>query len=292
MRQVSLPETRRRLLNTRVPPPFLSGDASHLFYEVATDEPEISVLKVLSLGDGSIEVISSAHMAAGPAVTGPGDIPHFNGPDFVYLERHGDRSELRAWRSGDGSRLLRTFGADERPGTMSLQGERLVFASGTGAVKSLRIARLGDARSRELVSVAAWKLQSAGWSPNGRYVAMVVIDSTGGWEAARVAFQEVSPSGEPIGDLRYVSEPSLSWWNLRWLPDSRGVLAAGWDDHNVWFFPVDPGERPVCLTQDNPKEVDEFVLSPDGRHIVYPSRVPRGSSVWMVDLGEIQGGLK
>ncbi len=292
MRQVSLAETRRRLLNTRVPPPFLSRDASHLFYEVATDDPEMAVLKVLSLGGGSIEVISTAHMADGPLVTGPGGIPHFNGPDFVYLERHGDRRELRAWRSGDGSRLLRAFGADERPGTMSLHGDRLVFAYGSDAVKSLRITRLGDAQSRELVSIAAWKLQSVGWSPNGRYVAMVVIDSSEGRESARVAFQEVSTSGGPVGALRYVGERSLSWWNLRWLPDSRGVLAAGWDDHNVWLFPVDPNESPVCVTQDEPNGVDAFVLSPDGKDIVYPSWVSRGSSVWLVDLGEIPGGLK
>ena len=292
MRQVSLPEKRRRLLNTRVPPPFLSRDASHLFYEVATEDPETAVLKVLSLGDGSIEAISSAHMADGPSVTGPGGVPHFSGPDFVYLERHGDRPELRAWRPGEASRQVHAFGVDERPGTMSLHGDRLVFAYGSEAVKSLRIARLGNARSRELVSVPAWKLQSAGWSPNGRYVAMVVIDSSEGRESARVAFQEVSPSGGPVGDLRFVGGRSLSWWNLRWLPDSRGVLAAGWDDHNVWLFPVDPNESPVCITQDEPNGVDAFVLSPDGKHIVYPSWVSRGSSVWQVDLGEIPGGVK
>ncbi len=105
-----------------------------------------------------------------------------------------------------------------------------------------------------------------------------------------MAFQQVSPSGDPIGDLHYVGERSLSWWNLRWLPDGSGVLAAGWDDANVWFFPVDPSESPVCVTQDDPKAVREFVLSPDGRHIVYPSRVSRGSSIWLVDLGDVPGG--
>jgi Tol biopolymer transport system component len=292
MHQVSLPEERRKQLNTNVPPPFLSRDGSHLFYEVPGDAYEYSVLKVLSLGDGSIHVITPAHLSERPGITGPGGIPHFNGPEFVYLEARGDRVDLRAWEPASGSRTLRTFGVDEHPGTMSLHDDRLVYARTLENRSSLRLERLGSPQSRELVSVSGG-LQSAGWSPSGDYVAMVhVVEASGGWESARVAVQQVSPLGEPIGELRYVSDPSLSWWNVRWLPDSRGVLAAGWDDHNVWFFPVDPNASPVCLSQEEPQGVHEFVLSPDGRYIVYPSRVPRGSSVWLVDVGEIPGGLK
>jgi Tol biopolymer transport system component len=288
MHQVSLPEARRKLLNTSVPPPFLSRDGSHLFYEVDGDDPEFTVLKVLSLESGTIEEVTSTHPADGPGVTGPGGVPHFDGPDFLYVEGHSAGHELRAWTPEGGSRRLWTFGVDDPPSTMSIHGDRLVFARESEQLASLRIAAMGDTESRELFSVSGW-LQSAGWSPNGQYVAVVHVDTSRG-ESARLAFQQVSPSGDPVGDLRYVGERSLSWWNLRWLPDGSGVLATGWDDGNVWFFPVDPGESPVCLTQDNPKAVREFVLSPDGRHIVYPSRVPRGSSIWLVDLGDVPGG--
>ena len=287
MRQVSLPEKRRKLLNNLVPPPFLSPDGSHLFYEVAGDEPKLSVLKVLTVADGTIEKISSVNAATDwLGVTGPGGVPNFDGPSFLYVERHENRFELRAWSPEGGSRLLWTFSGDEPPGSISVYGDRMVFSQVSGARMSLRIATFGDTRSRELLNVAGW-LQSVGWSPDGRHLAMVHVDTSGGRESARVAFQQVSPQVGPAGDLQYVSERSLSWWNLRWLPDSHGMLANGWDDSNVWFFPVDPTESPVCLTQDDSKGVWEYVLSPDGRHIVYPRLVSRGSSIWMVDLGEI-----
>jgi len=286
MRQVSLPEKRRRLPSTRVPPPFLSRDGSHLFYEVEADNPEFSVLKVLTVADGTIEEITSAHPAEGPGVTGPGGVPHFHGSEFLYFERHADRHELLAWSPERGSRSLWTFRGDRARGPVSVNEDRMIFSEVSAGRRSLRTARFGDAGSRELLNVSGW-LQSAAWSPNGEYVAMVHVDTTGGWESARVAIQRVAPTGEPLGDVRYVSEQSFSWWNLRWLPDGSGVLAAGYDDGNVGFFPVDPSESPVSVTQDESNEVWEFVLSPDGRHIVYPRRISRGSSLWLVDLGEI-----
>jgi Tol biopolymer transport system component len=290
MRQVNLPEERLKLLNGRVPAPSLSSDGSHLFYEVAGDDREFSVLKVFSVEDETIEEIASTHPAGGWGVTGPGGVRHFDGQDFLYVERHADVHELRAWTPERGSRLLRAFDGEGSPGTMSVYGDRIVFAENSDELASLRIATLGNAASRELLSVRGW-LQSAGWSPNGQYVAMVHVDTSLGWESARVAFLRVSPSGEPIGDLRYAGERSLSWWNLRWLPDSRGVVAVGWDDANVWFYPVDPGESPVCLTADDAKGVWEFVLSPDGQYIVHPSRVPRGSSIWLVDRKAMRSPL-
>ena len=290
MRQVSLPEERRTMLNGQETPVFLSSDGSLLFYEVEGDDPEFSVLKVFSVEEETVETIASRYPVGGWGVTGPGGVPRFMGQDFLYVEQRPTGRELWSWTRGS-SRLLRAFDVDEQPGTMGIHGDRLVFADNSEAMTFLRITRLGDVDSRELLSVSG-HVQSARWSPNGQFVAMVHVDTSGGRESARVALQEISPSGEPVGDLRYVGGPSLSWWNLRWLPDSRGVLAVGWDDHNVWLFPTDPSEPPVCVTQDDPEGVYQFVLSPDGRHIVYPSWVPRGSSVWLVDLGDIPGGSK
>jgi Tol biopolymer transport system component len=126
------------------------------------------------------------------------------------------------------------------------------------------------------------------WSPDGKWVATVhwELSGVGGAEPARVAFLRVSASGELIGDFTFVGPRRIAWWNLRWLPDSQGLLAVGLDA-NVWLFPVDPDASPVCLTQDDPNRAWLFVLSPDGGHIVYSSQMPRGSSIWRVDLGNI-----
>jgi len=50
------------------------------------------------------------------------------------------------------------------------------------------------------------------------------------------------------------------------------------------------GGDPELLTEES--GTHSALLSPDGRHIVYPSPVPRGSSIWLVDLGEIPGGSR
>ena len=77
----------------------------------------------------------------------------------------------------------------------------------------------------------------------------------------------------------------LAWWNLHWLPDSRAVLATGMDG-NVWLFPVDADANPVSLTRDDPNVSWNFVVSPDGQYIAYHVLIPKGSSIWMVDLGD------
>jgi Tol biopolymer transport system component len=287
MHQVNLPEKRRKLLNTSVPPPFLSRDGAQLVYEVDGDDPDVTVLKVFSVEDGTTEVITSAHWADGAGVTGPGGVPHFDGQEFLYLARDAGVHELRAWTSNEGSHLVRSFGGP--PGPIGVHGDRIVYTEYADDWTTLRITTAGEIGSRELARVRGW-LQSVSWSPNSRYLTFVHVDTTGGWEAARVALLEVSASGAPIGDLRYVSDASLSWWNLRWLPDGSGVLAARWDDAKAWLLPLDPNDSPVCLTPDEPRFVSGFVLSPDGTHIVYPQRLPRGSSIWLVDLGTIPGG--
>lgn len=290
MRQVRLPEPRRTLPSTYVPAPFLSRDGSRLFYEAEASDPDLSVLKVFSLRDGTTQEITSAH-PSDARVLGPGGIAHFNGADFVYLQRQNRGYELRAWTPERGSRRLRTFADLDSVGPIGVRGDRIAYAVRSADRATLRVTSVGEPTSREVLSVSG-TLQSVSWSPDGRYLVMVQYDGLGAWESARVAFQEISQSGDPIGELRYVGERSLSWWDLRWLPNSRGVLAVGWDDANVWLFPVDPGERPACVTQDEPRSVWEYVPSPDGRHIVYPSRVPRGSSIWMVELGAIPGGAQ
>jgi WD40 repeat protein len=290
MRQVSLPEGRAENANFGMGlfPLVLSADGRHLFYAAPHDAPDLSVLKVLTVADGATREITSAHPIDGGTVFGRGGVPGFDGHEFLYVERRPDGYQLRAWTLEDGSRRMWTFGVDELPKTIGVHGDRIVFWQTSGERRSLRIAVAGDPESRELLSTRY--LDPLAWSPDGNWVATVLWDRSGvgasATEPARVAFLRVSASGEPLGDLSPVGPRMISWWNLRWLPDSRGVLAVG-VDANVWLFPVDPDASPVCLTQDDPNRAWQFVLSPDGEHIVYPSQMPRGSSIWRVDLGNM-----
>ncbi len=54
----------------------------------------------------------------------------------------------------------------------------------------------------------------------------------------------------------------------------------------MWLVSLHEGEPPIALTRDDPSAKWGYSLSPDGRYIAYPPEVERGSSIWLVDLGD------
>jgi Tol biopolymer transport system component len=284
MHQVRIPEPRMADFA-----PVLSDDGEYLLYAVLQDDPMLSTLKVYSLeaGQSSILTRAHAHSALG-SLLGRGGTPNRDGADFLYVENNGDVRELRASPPDGPSRLLWSFAAEQTPKVVaSIHGDRIAFVRYLPAA-TLHLATVGDRESREVLRVPG-ALDEVVWSPDGKWIAVTHFDTSTTGRAgdnARIMFVQVSPAGELVGEPRFAGDKMLSWWNLRWLPDSRGILATGMDG-NVWLLPLDPDATPVCLTRDDPNVSWNFVISPDGRYIAYHVLIPRGSSIWKVDLGEI-----
>jgi len=55
---------------------------------------------------------------------------------------------------------------------------------------------------------------------------------------------------------------------------------------DVWLFSTREGEPPVAITRDENSEFWYYQPSPDGRYIAYTGEIQRGSSLWLVDLGD------
>jgi Tol biopolymer transport system component len=55
---------------------------------------------------------------------------------------------------------------------------------------------------------------------------------------------------------------------------------------DVWLFSIREGEQPVAITRDENSEFWYYQLSPDGRYIAYQGEIKRGSSLWLIDLGD------
>ena len=280
MRQFQLPEDANYEFK-----PVFSADGRHMLY--ATGEPETgpSALKVLSLEDGRTWLLCDASHSAG--VAGRGGARFWDGGEFVYVERRGDAYELRASPPQGPSRLVWSFGPDA-PDQVGVNGDRILFAKHSEEIETrIYTARVAEGEARELIRFDGWASPSL-WSPDGRWIATThyIDDGSGtGIFDSRVVFLEVSAAGELVGGPRYVGEPMVSYWNSVWLPDSRGIVTTGMDA-NVWLMSVDPNQKPVALTRDDPNQAWHFVLSPDGRNIAYSSRTSRGSSLWLVDLSE------
>ena len=102
---------------------------------------------------------------------------------------------------------------------------------------------------------------------------------------------EVSEAGEVIGEPLMLEGGGIG----QWMPDSRHFLGSGnWSGEDqwgagVWLVSLDPDQPPVPVSGDLDESIWYFRLSPDGRYITWEGEMPRGSSVWRVDLGDILG---
>ena len=128
----------------------------------------------------------------------------------------------------------------------------------------------------------------AAWSHDGRWIATYAWPraSEGG---TKLGLIEVSPDGEVVGEPRILEAGANTWWTQRWLPDDRGVLLVGATtamDGDVWLVSVHNDDPPVALTRDEIYPMWDYALSPDGRQIAYSIEIPRGGSIWRVDISE------
>lgn len=279
MEEIRLPERRLDTYD-----PVLSADGGHLAYAVAGGAEETSLLKALDLATGESRVLSDSHVTARWPVTivGRGGASGRDGDDFVYVEKTEEGYELRASPPRGPSRLLWSFGKDELPGNIAVHGRRLILGN------KLRFAIVGESGSHRLPDPDSLLGVEPTWSHDGRWIA------TYSWPAAAegdamLALIELSSDGRVLGEPRLLDAGAKWWWSMKWLPDDSGILLVGQTtatDADVWFVSVNDDTPPVPVTRDETYPMWDYALSADGRHIAYATQIPRGGSIWRVDISE------
>jgi Tol biopolymer transport system component len=290
MRQVPLPEPKWGKSM-----PQLSGDTRHVLWVAGKDASLPPVLKLLSVEDNRTEVITESPCGLG------GFRPTGDGEEYVYCTERDGRNEYRASRVDGPSRLVRSFPKSTGPWAApspDVHGDRITYVENTGQDGALYVALAGQEEARRVVAregrIGTRGMQGPVWSPDGRLVVVGYAAPDADDLAALIV--EVSNDGERVAEPRILDiEPGPDWWwDLQWLPDSRGFLILGMGsdttvDTDIWLVSLDPNDDPVKLTADDPSSVWSFALSPNGRHIAYSSDVVLGSSFWRVDLSDALG---
>jgi hypothetical protein len=73
-------------------------------------------------------------------------------------------------------------------------------------------------------------------------------------------------------------------WSMRWTPDDRSLVVTaiptGARDWVLIRVPVDPKEAPTVYGRNG----EWAFVSPDGKHVAYPSVRTLGTTIWRVDF--------
>ncbi|MGB5526236.1 MAG: hypothetical protein WBO43_02770 [Gemmatimonadota bacterium] len=260
-------------------------------FKKRTPDSDGSPLVIARVSDGEIRTVTEAPASLSMfSISGPGG-PATQGNEILYLETNGETSELRAASFDGGSRILRTLPIVERR-AMGVFGDRVVWAESAGDSTDVMIADGPDGKARRLASVAA-SFEGLVWPPDGHWIAGSAYFGDGeGDHLFKIVLIGVDEAGNVTSPPRQLDTEIGVGWGIRWLPDSQGltIFAQSLPSFrtDVWLFSMREGESPVALTSDETTEFWYYSLSPDGRYIAYPAAVPRGSSIWMVELSTAQ----
>jgi Tol biopolymer transport system component len=276
-------------------PGTISADGRYVTYSLDSANREQTTLVVRRLADGHTRVITraayvshSVYSWGSPGATGPGGA-HTNGDEFLYFERRGDRLDLWASAPEGPSRMLRSFPIDYFGRTgFGVHGNRVAYTARRGDSTAVFVAEGRNGTPRHLFSMAGSFTQPV-WSHDGRWLAFS-YDSPGPPPRHGVLLVGVSANGTVAVSPRIV-EVGGEGWQIQWLPDDHALtvmaLTPGSDQTQVFLVSLREGEPPVALTRDDPSTRWGYELSPDGRYVAYPAEISRGSSLWLVDLGEV-----
>ncbi|MDP2959246.1 MAG: hypothetical protein Q8N53_22685, partial [Longimicrobiales bacterium] len=244
-------------------------------------------LWVRRLSDGSTREIARDLVFPAQFMTaGPGG-SRFSGEEVLYFGRSGDRFELRACAPEGEPHVLRSFplGFFADRNNVDVHGERVAWTEVVDDSIALFVAEGRNGTPRR-VAVVQGSLSGPVWSPEGRWIA-ADYQAPGGRPRYALYVVGVTPGGQPSAPPRLLDAGLNTGWGINWLPDSRAVTVLGMtggSTTDIWLISLREGDPPVNLTRDDPSVMWDYSLSPDGRYIAYPAEIPRGSSIWRIDL--------
>jgi hypothetical protein len=285
-----------------------SADGEYVAYGLGPMADTGQTVMVRRISDGETRVLTH-HLGwglrFGGEVLGPGG-GVTDGNDFLFVERHGNRVELRASPPEGPSGLLRSVvpglaveiprDADRLRGVFSLgvHGDWVAFAKypdeyPLSAETTLFLSTGEGEVPRALASVPGG-LEGIYWSRDRRWIVAGHYTPQAQSFKFDLLLVGVTPEGTLASGPRILETEAWVPNHIRWLPDNQtlavfGLAKEGLANH-LWLLPISGEEAAAPVALGDPSATWWANLSPDGRKVAFGEQTRRGSSIWLVDYGE------
>lgn len=207
-----------------------------------------------------------------------------DGSRWIYSSRSNGQFEFRSTDPATGdTRVIRRLPDDgRRQRQFMVHGSRMAWFEVRGDSTDLRLSDGPDAPIRRLATYWTGAIgddEDAAISWQGDRIAVCGKrsrhDSTNVLSVLTIPASAVSP----VAHQEYELGTASGCWAPKWLPDDSGlvllVIVDRRDDvPDLAHLPLQSGARPTVFTGDEPGEIWEYTLSPDGRLATYGVILP------------------
>jgi Tol biopolymer transport system component len=217
-------------------------------------------------------------------MTGPGGV--YRDIDGLYFTELVDGSVV--FKSAAPGRPTRSIHStplqSAREVSHASQGDRLAYYGMVGDSAAVMIIDGQGAAPRVLATLGA------PYNPRACCGALS-FSHDGSWvvaapDASTVTFIRVPRQGRAT-EVRNVPVDAEYWYEPRWLPDNSGITAIVGAGDKGWvaFVPTAPGRAVRHISKSDDHSAWLFTgVSPDGRYVAYPAEVPRGMTLWRMEI--------
>jgi hypothetical protein len=230
-------------------------------------------------------------------MTGPGGL--YRDSDGPYFTELADGSV--AHKSAAPGRPTRTIHSAPldflRAASHAFQGDRVAYYGMVGDSVAIMIIDRPGAAPRVLATLGVTSNRQAccraelSFSYDGSWI---LADLQGAVPAAvgtppkgaAATFIRVPRQGRAT-EIRSVPVDAEYWYWPRWAPDNSGITAIAGAGNKGWvaFVPTAPGQAVRHLSKAEDQSAwFASEISPDGRYVAYPADVPRGRTLWRMDV--------
>jgi Tol biopolymer transport system component len=267
---------------------FVWATPTHVAYRIADEDGIRNRVVAFDMATGAQAVLSE-DMRRGIGPIGPGGL--YRGAEgFYFKERNGDRIDIREVVPGKAARTLFSASPEfiDAHGT-AYHGDRFAYVEMIGDSVGVRVVDSPGAAPRVLLTLGLPR------SRENCCRRTIAFSHDGTWIVAEPSVHEPNiaaaivarvPAQGRATDIRRVNLEAEYWYEPRWMPDNSGFTAIAGSGATAWvvFVPTAQGGAVRHLSRAEDQATWGNELSPDGRYVVYPAEVWRGSTLWRLDL--------